>query len=73
MNHYGWSFQEMMLPHVPQDFSEPELEAQILLRNRVPMPIRQYVPSPSRDKTVGSLIDDILEAELTAQNAEIDA
>ena len=62
----------MMLPHVPQDIPQPQLEAVTLLVNGVPSHIRQYVPLHTLQMTIGGAIDDILEAEMTAQNAEID-
>ena len=49
MRHYGWRFREEMLPHIPHDLPDPEIEAQTLLRNGVPAHIRCYVPSPSHD------------------------
>ena len=61
-----------MLPYVPQDITYPELEALVLLRNGVPTHIRQFVPSPSLEMTIGSLIDDILEAETIAQTVHAD-
>ena len=36
MSHYGWRFREEMLPHIPQDLPDPEIEAPTLLRNEVP-------------------------------------
>ena len=73
MRHYGWRFREEMLPHVPQDLPDPEIEAQTLLRNGVPAHIRCYVPYPSHDRNVIELIDDILQAEMIAQEAGGDA
>ena len=72
MDHYGWRFREEMLPHIPRDLPDPEMEAQTILRNGVPFPIRQYVPSPSPDKDVVTMIDDILQAEMTAEGVEIE-
>ena len=69
MRHYGWRFREEMLPHIPQDLPDPEIEAQTLLRNGVPANIRRYVPFPSHDKSVIILTDDILQAEVVAQEA----
>ena len=73
MRHYGWRFREEMLPHVPQDLPDSEIEAQTLLRNGVPAHIRCYVPYPSHDRNVIELIDDILQAEMIAQEAGGDA
>ena len=58
-----------MLPHVPQDLPDPEIEAQTLLRNGVPAHIRCYVPFPSHNRDVVVLTDDILQAEMVAQEA----
>lgn len=70
MSHYQWRFREMMLPHVPQDFPEPELVAQKLLWRGVPEHIRQYVPAPTQTGDLISLIDDIILAERMAPEVE---
>ena len=72
MAHYGWRFREEMLPHIPQDLPDSEMESQTILRNGVPLSIRQYVPSPSADRDVVMMIDDILQAEMTAEGVEIE-
>ena len=70
MSHYQWRFREMMLPHVPQDFPEPELVAQKLLWRGVPEHIRQNVPAPTQTGDLISLIDDIILAERMAPEVE---
>ena len=72
MKHYGWRFREEMLPLIPQDLPDPDIEAQTILRNGVPLPIRQYVPFPSADKDIITMIDDVLQVEMTAEEAEIE-
>lgn len=72
MNHYSWRFREMMLPHVPQDLPELELEAQKLLWRGIPEQIRRFVPEPMQAGDLISLMDDILQAEMMAQKAEIE-
>ena len=69
MSHYGWRFREEMLPHVPQDIPDPEIEAQTLLWNGVPASFRHHVPLPSHDRSVIIMMDDILQAETAAQEA----
>ena len=61
-----------MLPHIPQDLPSPELQALVILRNGVPSHIRQFVPTPMLERTVGSMIDDILEAEIIAHMMQPD-
>ncbi|GMN19654.1 hypothetical protein TIFTF001_042902 [Ficus carica] len=73
MIHYWWRFEEMMHPHVPQDLPEPQLEAVTLLVNGTPPHIRQHVPQPTLHSTVAGTLDDILAAEIIAQNAGNDA
>ncbi|GMN74374.1 hypothetical protein TIFTF001_052362 [Ficus carica] len=63
MGHYCRRFQEAMLPHIPQDIPSPGLQALVILRNGLPSPIRQYVPAPTPDMTVGHMIEYILGAE----------
>ena len=70
MVHYGWRFREEMLPLIPQDLPDADMEALTLLRNGVPMQIRQHVPIPSPDMDVFAVIDDILQAEATAAEVE---
>ncbi|GMN63218.1 hypothetical protein TIFTF001_032304 [Ficus carica] len=63
MGHYCRRFQEAMLPHVPQDLPSPEMQALVIFRNGLPPPIRQYVPAPTPDMTVGHMTEYILGAE----------
>ena len=70
MKHYVWRFREEMLTLIPQDLPDPDMEAQTILRDGVPFPIRQYVPSPSPGKDIIRMFDDILQAEMTAEEAE---
>lgn len=73
MYHYWWRFEETMHPHVPQDLPEPELEAQRVLIDGLPDHIRQYVAPPCKGKTMEFILDEILAAEWTTQNAEYGA
>nr|GMN30009.1 hypothetical protein TIFTF001_046396 [Ficus carica] len=73
MSHYWWRFEEMMHPHIPQDLPEPQLEAVTLLVNGTPPHIRQHVPQPTLHSTVAGTLDDILAAEIIAQDAGNDA
>ena len=61
-----------MLPHIPQDLPHPQLHALVILRNGVPPRIR-FVMEPMLGSTVGDMMDDILQAEVTAQMAQADA
>ena len=61
------------MPHIPQDIPHPQLQALVILRNGVPLPIRQYVIAPTLGGTVGDMIDSILEAEIVAHTAQADA
>ncbi|GMN18610.1 hypothetical protein TIFTF001_049822 [Ficus carica] len=73
MSHYWWRFEEMIHPHIPQDLPEPQLEAVTLLVNGTPPHIRQHVPQPTLHSTVAGTLDDILAAEIIAQDAGNDA
>ncbi|GMN49586.1 hypothetical protein TIFTF001_018754 [Ficus carica] len=66
MGHYCRRFQEAMLPHIPQDIVSPEMQALLILRNGLPPQIRQYVPAPMFEMTVGHMIEDIMEVEIVA-------
>ena len=63
----------MMHPHVPQDLPKPQLEAVTLLVNGTPPHIRQHVPQRTLHSTVAGTVDDILAAEIIAQDAGNDA
>ena len=69
----SFRFEEMMHPHVPQDLPEPQLEVVTLLVNGVPPHIRQHVPQPTLHSTVAGTLDDILAAEIIAQDVGNDA
>ena len=71
--YYCRRFQEAMLPHIPQDIPSPELQALVILRNRVPPKIRQHVPMPMLGMTVGNMIDDILGAEAVVHQIQATA
>ncbi|GMN19730.1 hypothetical protein TIFTF001_042917 [Ficus carica] len=66
MGHYCRRFQEAMLPHIPQDILNPEMQALVILRNGLPPQIRQYVTKPMLGMTVGDMIADIIEAEMVS-------
>ncbi|GMN70123.1 hypothetical protein TIFTF001_039168 [Ficus carica] len=73
MGHYCRRFQEAMLPHIPQDMPSPGLQALVILRNGLPPSIRQYVPAPTLDMTVGHMIAYILDAEIVDHAVQADA
>ncbi|GMN26814.1 hypothetical protein TIFTF001_044040 [Ficus carica] len=73
MGHYCRRFQEAMLPHIPQDIPSPGLQALVVLRNGLPPSIRQYVPAPTLDMTVGHMIAYILDAEIVDHAVQADA
>ncbi|GMN32795.1 hypothetical protein TIFTF001_049804 [Ficus carica] len=54
-------------------FQSPQLEAVTLLVNGTPPHIRQHVPQPTLHSTVAGTLDDILAAEIIAQDAGNDA
>ncbi|GMN34207.1 hypothetical protein TIFTF001_044879 [Ficus carica] len=71
--HYCCRFQEAMLPYIPQDMPHPQLQALVIMRNGVPPRIRRFVMEPTIERTVGDMMDDILQAEVTAHMAQADA
>ncbi|GMN56028.1 hypothetical protein TIFTF001_025147 [Ficus carica] len=73
MGHYCRRFQEAMLPHIPQDIASPGMQALVILRNGLPPQIRQYVPMPTPEMTVGHMIDHILDAEVIVHAMQADA
>ncbi|GMN35799.1 hypothetical protein TIFTF001_042286 [Ficus carica] len=73
MGHYCQRFQEAMLPHIPQDIPSPGLQALVVLRNGLPLSIRQYVPAPTLDMTIEHMIEYILDAEIVDHAVQADA
>ena len=63
----------MILPYVPQDLGDPELQALHLLREGLPSEIRVFVPAPMAGMIVENMISDIIEAELIAHMLQVDA
>ncbi|GMN29926.1 hypothetical protein TIFTF001_051749 [Ficus carica] len=51
----------------------PQLQALVILRNGVPPRIRRFVKEPTIERTVGDMMDDILQVEVTAHMAQADA
>ncbi|GMN20468.1 hypothetical protein TIFTF001_045340 [Ficus carica] len=49
------------------------MQALVILRNGLPPPIRQYVPMPTPEMTVGLMIDHILDAEVIVHAMQADA
>ncbi|GMN66203.1 hypothetical protein TIFTF001_035273 [Ficus carica] len=66
MGHYCRRFQSAMLPYIPRDLGNPELQALHLLREGLPLEVQQFVPATMTGVTVESLIDFIMEAEIVA-------
>ncbi|GMN47188.1 hypothetical protein TIFTF001_016374 [Ficus carica] len=62
-----------MLPHILQDIISPGMQALLILRNGSPHQIRQNVPAPTLDMTVGHMIDYIMDAEIVAHAMQADA
>ncbi|GMN19905.1 hypothetical protein TIFTF001_045255 [Ficus carica] len=73
MGHYCRRFQEAMLPHIPQDIASPGMQALLILRNGLPHQIRQHVPVPTLDMTVGHMIEYIIDAEVIVHAMQADA
>ncbi|GMN73198.1 hypothetical protein TIFTF001_055323 [Ficus carica] len=73
MGHYCRRFQEAMLPHVPQELASSKLRALLVLRNGLRPEIRRFVPEPMIRMTVGNMIDDIMEAEISTHMMQADA
>ncbi|GMN25919.1 hypothetical protein TIFTF001_046002 [Ficus carica] len=71
--HYCRRFQEAMWPHILQDINSPQLQTLVILRNGLPPQIRQHVPMPTPDMTVGHMIEYILDAEIVAHAIQADA
>ncbi|GMN23571.1 hypothetical protein TIFTF001_040476 [Ficus carica] len=67
MGHYCRRFQEAMLPHIP-DWGNPEMRALQLLREGLPFKIRELVQPPALEMTLDHMINEILDAELTAHD-----
>ncbi|GMN65555.1 hypothetical protein TIFTF001_034628 [Ficus carica] len=55
------------------DMPHPQLQALVILRNGVPPCIRRFVKEPTIERTVGDMMDDILQVEVTAHMAQADA
>ncbi|GMN59402.1 hypothetical protein TIFTF001_028498 [Ficus carica] len=72
MGHYCRRFQEAMLPHIPQDIVSPGMQALVILRNGLPPQIRQHVPAPTPDMTVGHMIEYIMDAEVIVHAMQAD-
>ncbi|GMN26737.1 hypothetical protein TIFTF001_047828 [Ficus carica] len=72
MGHYCRRFQEAMLPHIP-DWGNPEMRALQLLREGLPFKIRELVQPPALEMTLDHMINEILDAELTAHVIQADA
>ncbi|GMN23852.1 hypothetical protein TIFTF001_040504 [Ficus carica] len=64
---------EAMLPHIPPELHSPQLQALVILRNGLPPQIRQYVPMPTPDMTMGHMIDHILDVEIVDHAMQADA
>ncbi|GMN54027.1 hypothetical protein TIFTF001_023159 [Ficus carica] len=73
MGHYCRRFQDAMLPYIPRDLGDPELQALYLLREGLPSEIRIFVPAPMAGMTVEHMINDIMEAEIVAHMLQVDA
>ncbi|GMN60055.1 hypothetical protein TIFTF001_029143 [Ficus carica] len=73
MSHYCRKFQDAMLPYIPRDLGDPELQALYLLREGLPSEIRIFVPTPMVGMTVENMINDIMEAEIIAHMLQVDA
>ncbi|GMN28762.1 hypothetical protein TIFTF001_049472 [Ficus carica] len=71
MGHYCRRFQEAMLPHIP-DLGNPEMRALQLLREGLPLEIKEYVQAPILGMTLEHMINDIFDAELTAHMVQAD-
>ncbi|GMN60604.1 hypothetical protein TIFTF001_029690 [Ficus carica] len=72
MDHYCRRFQEAMLPHIP-NLGSPEMQALQLLRNGLPPEVKEFVQAPMVGMTLENMINDIMEAELTAHMLQADA
>ncbi|GMN22333.1 hypothetical protein TIFTF001_043495 [Ficus carica] len=73
MGHYCRRFQDAMLPYIPRDLDDPELQALYLLREGLPSEIRIFVPAPMAGMAVEHMINDIMEAEIIAHMLQVDA
>ncbi|GMN63731.1 hypothetical protein TIFTF001_032794 [Ficus carica] len=66
MGHYCRRFQDAMLPHIPRNLGNPELQALHLHREGLPPEVKQFVPATMTGVTLESLIDVIIDAEIVA-------
>ncbi|GMN67350.1 hypothetical protein TIFTF001_036406 [Ficus carica] len=73
MGHYCRRFQDAMLPYIPRDLGDLELQALYLLREGLPSEIRIFVPAPMAGMTVEHMINNIMEAEIIAHILQVDA
>ena len=55
-----------MLPYIPRDLGDPELQVLHLLREGLPPEVQQFVPATMMGVTLESLIYVIMEAEIVA-------
>ena len=60
-----------MLPYIPRDLGDPELQALHLLREGLPSEIRLFVPEPVAGMIVENMINDIMEAKITAHRGQV--
>ncbi|GMN31436.1 hypothetical protein TIFTF001_044578 [Ficus carica] len=72
MGHYCRRFQEAMLPHI-SDIGSSEMQVLQLLRNGLPPEVKEFVQAPMVGITLKNMINDIMEAELTAHMLQADA
>ncbi|GMN62277.1 hypothetical protein TIFTF001_031361 [Ficus carica] len=66
MGHYCRRLQNAMLPYIPRDLGNPELQALHLLREGLPPEVKQFNPAMMTGVTLESLIDVVMEAEIVA-------
>ncbi|GMN63734.1 hypothetical protein TIFTF001_032809 [Ficus carica] len=66
MGHYCRRFQDAMLPYVPLDIDRPMMQALHILRDGLPLEVRQFTLPPTIVMTLDEMIDTIVEAEIIA-------
>ncbi|GMN66967.1 hypothetical protein TIFTF001_036031 [Ficus carica] len=71
MGHYCQRFRDAMLPHIPRDLGDPEMQALHLLRGRLPPNVRLFVLEPMAGMTLEDMMRDIMEAEIIAHMMQV--
>ncbi|GMN20428.1 hypothetical protein TIFTF001_043087 [Ficus carica] len=64
MGHYCQRFRDAMLPYIPLDMDRPMMQALHILRDGLPLEVRQFTPPPTIEMTLDEMIDASMGAEI---------